>query len=216
MRSVDEFVCDPLLVNDTSFIQLPANLPVPQDDGACAHLVGRPLPDIALVSTSGNHINLRRRQGLSVLYVYPITGRPGVPLPVGWDEIPGARGCTPESCAFRDHHAEIRQRGAEVFGLSTQSTDYQREVRERLHLTFDLLRGRDVALRRPRPAIAGRNEASSHEASWLRGRPGDSGLPSIRPSPDADVPAGRPYPGETGGAARCSFRTQFRGTASCR
>jgi peroxiredoxin len=68
-----------------------------------------------------------------------MTGRPGVPLPPGWDEIPGARGCTPESCSFRDHHAEIRQLGAEVFGLSTQFTDYQREVRARLHLTFDLL-----------------------------------------------------------------------------
>jgi peroxiredoxin len=68
-----------------------------------------------------------------------MTGRPGVPLPARWDEIPGARGCTPESCGFRDHHAEIRRFGAEVFGLSTQSTDYQREVRERLHLPFDLL-----------------------------------------------------------------------------
>ena len=74
-----------------------------------------------------------------MLYAYPLTGRPGVPLPTDWDEIPGARGCTPESCSFRDHHAEIRQLGAEVFGLSTQSTDYQREVRDRLHLTFDLL-----------------------------------------------------------------------------
>jgi peroxiredoxin len=126
-------------VNEAPLTQLPANLPVPEDDGACAHLVGSHLPDLSLVSTSGYHINLRHRQGLTVHYVYPLTGRPGVALPNGWDEIPGARGCTPESCAFRDHHTEIRQLGAEVFGLSTQSTDYQREVRERLHLTFDLL-----------------------------------------------------------------------------
>jgi peroxiredoxin len=126
-------------MNPTSFTELPANLPVPQDDGACAHLPGKRLRDIALVSTSGQHINLRSRAGLSVIYIYPMTGRPGVALPPGWDEIPGARGCTPESCAFRDHHAEIRSLGAEVFGLSSQPTDYQREVHDRLHLTFDLL-----------------------------------------------------------------------------
>ena len=126
-------------MNEAPLTQLPANLPVPEDDGACAHLLGSHLPNLSLVSTSGYHINLRHRQGLTVLYVYPLTARPGVPLPNGWNEIPGAQGCTPESCAFRDHHTEIRQLGAEVFGLSTQSTDYQREVRERLHLTFDLL-----------------------------------------------------------------------------
>lgn len=74
-----------------------------------------------------------------MLYAYPLTSRPGVTLPSGWDEIPGARGCTPQSCAFRDNYTKIRQLGAEVFGLSTQPTDYQREVRKRLHLTFDLL-----------------------------------------------------------------------------
>ena len=126
-------------MNEAPFTQLPANLPVPEDDGACAHLSGQHLPDLFLVSTSGEHINLRQRPGLVVLYAYPLTGRPGVPLPPGWDQIPGARGCTPESCSFRDHHAELRELGAEVFGLSTQSTDYQREVRARLHLSFDLL-----------------------------------------------------------------------------
>jgi peroxiredoxin len=126
-------------MNNVSFTELPAGLPVPQDDGACAHLLGKRLPGLSLASTSGHHINLCRRPGVSVLYTYPLTGRPGVPLPPGWDEIPGARGCTPESCAFRDHHTEIRQLGAEVFGLSTQATDYQREVHERLHLSFDLL-----------------------------------------------------------------------------
>ena len=84
-------------------------------------------------------MDLSALSGLCVIYLYPMTGRPDQQLPEGWDMIPGARGCTPQSCAFRDHHTEIRQLGAEVFGLSTQSTDYQREVRKRLHLTFDLL-----------------------------------------------------------------------------
>ena len=126
-------------MNEGPFTQLPDNLPVPKDDGGASHLIGRPLPDIGLLSTSGATINLHERRGLVVVYAYPLTGRPGVPLPAGWDEIPGARGCTPESCAFRDHQAELRDLGAEVFGLSTQSSDYQREVRERLHLPFDLL-----------------------------------------------------------------------------
>jgi len=126
-------------MNEGPFNQLPANLPVPADDGACAHLPGQRLPDLSLLSTSGHDMNLRQRPGLIVLYAYPMTGRPGVPLPAGWDEIPGARGCTPESCSFRDHHAEIGRLGAEVFGLSTQSTDYQREARERLGLPFHLL-----------------------------------------------------------------------------
>ncbi len=126
-------------MNNVSFTQLPAGLPIPEDDGACAHLLGKHLPHLSLASTSGLPINLSQCPAVSVLYAYPLTGRPGVPLPPGWDEIPGARGCTPESCAFRDHHAEIRQLGAEVFGLSTQATDYQKEVHERLHLSFDLL-----------------------------------------------------------------------------
>jgi len=126
-------------MNEASFSQLPANLPVPKDDGACDHFLARHLPDVSLVSRSGQHVNHRRRPGLTVIYAYPLTGRPGVPLSPGWDDIPGARGCTPESCSFRDLHAEIRQQGAEIFGLSTQSSDHQREVRERPHLSFDLL-----------------------------------------------------------------------------
>lgn len=132
-------------MNEGPFNELPANLPVPKDDGACAHLQGQRLPEMSLLSTSGQYINLRQRAGLIVLYAYPMTGRPGVPLPPGWDDVPGARGCTPESCGFRDHHAEIRQLGAEVFGLSTQSTDYQREVHGRLHLPFDLLSDENFA-----------------------------------------------------------------------
>jgi peroxiredoxin len=111
-------------MNEGPYTQLPTNLPVPVDDGACAHLPGKRLPDIALLATSKQRVNLRR---------------PGVLLPAGWDAIPGARGCTPESCGFRDLHAEMRQLGAEVFGLSTQTSDYQREARDRLHLPFELL-----------------------------------------------------------------------------
>lgn len=123
----------------TSFNDLPSNLPIPENDGACDHLLGKTLPDLSLASTSGKLVNLRQQSGLIVLYAYPLTGRPGVALPLGWNDIPGASGCTPESCSFRDHHAEIRQLGAEIFGLSTQSTDYQKEMRDRLHLTFDIL-----------------------------------------------------------------------------
>src|SRR6266581_368986 len=113
--------------------------PVPVDDGACNHLRGMRIPSVALRSTAGHSVDLAAAHGTTVVYVYPHTGRPDEPTPKEWDLIPGARGCTPESCAFRDHHAELRQLGAEVFGLSTQGTDYQREVRERLHLPFDLL-----------------------------------------------------------------------------
>jgi peroxiredoxin len=132
-------------MTEGNFTQLPANLPVPKDDGACDHLPGSRLPDLALVSTSGDAVNLRTRPGLVVIYAYPLSGRPGTPLPAGWDEIPGARGCTPESCAFRDHHAELRALGAEVFGLSTQPSEYQREFRERNHLPFDLLSDENFA-----------------------------------------------------------------------
>ena len=106
---------------------LPANLPVPEDDGAAAHLPGLRLPNLSLPSTSGGTVLLSRLPSRTVLYVYPMTGRPGVPLPDGWDLIPGARGCTPEACAFRDHHADLRAAGAEVYGLSSQTTEYQQE-----------------------------------------------------------------------------------------
>ena len=122
-----------------NYSELPANLPVPVDDGACAHLPGLRLPSVPLPSTAGRVVDLSAVRGRTVLYCYPLTGRPGVPLPDGWDSIPGARGCTPQACAFRDHHAALRALDAQVFGLSTQDTAYQREVVERLHLPFELL-----------------------------------------------------------------------------
>lgn len=117
----------------------PDNLPVPQDDGACSHLIGRMLPDIELLSTSGYRVNLSVLPGQLVIYCYPKTGKPGVSLPEGWDDIPGARGCTPQSCSFRDHYAQLTALSAEVFGLSTQATDYQKEMVERLQLPFNVL-----------------------------------------------------------------------------
>jgi peroxiredoxin len=119
--------------------QLPADLPVPVDDGACAHLAGVRLPPVPLASTAGRAVDLAALAGRTVVYCYPRTGRPGQEPPPGWNEIPGARGCTPQSCAFRDRYGEIVGLGARVFGLSTQTPDDQREAVERLHLPFELL-----------------------------------------------------------------------------
>jgi len=128
-----------------NFFPLPSNLPVPEDDGAGDHLFGMQLPDMPLWATSGERVNLAKIGGRVVVYIYPRTGQPGVELPQGWDEIPGARGCTPQSCAFRDHYAELQALNASVFGLSTQDSDYQREAAERLHLPFPLLSDVDLA-----------------------------------------------------------------------
>jgi peroxiredoxin len=126
---------------------LPADLPRPLDDGGAAHLEGSMLPDLALAATDGGEVRLARLSGRSVVYAYPRTGRPGQALPEGWDAIPGARGCTPQSCAFRDHFAELREHGvAHLFGLSTQDGAYQREAAERLHLPFPLLSDEGLAL----------------------------------------------------------------------
>jgi len=128
---------------------LPPDLPVPLDDGAARHLAGKTLPDLALPATGGPAVNLAKLAGRSIVYVYPRTGVPGVDAPPGWDDIPGARGCTPQSCGFRDHFAELKALGvAHVFGLSTQDTDYQREVAERLHLPFPILSDAALTLTR--------------------------------------------------------------------
>jgi peroxiredoxin len=119
--------------------ELPKDLPVPLDDGACSHLPGMRLPSLLLMSTAGRTVELAKISGRTVVYCYPRTGRPDQEPPQAWNEIPGARGCTPQSCAFRDHYQELRALGAEVFGLSTQDTNYQREAVERLHLPFSLL-----------------------------------------------------------------------------
>ena len=119
---------------------LPGDLPVPLDDGGADHLSGLSVPDLELQATTGEMVQLSALPGpRTVLYLYPMTGRPGVALPDGWDQIPGARGCTPESCAFRDHHAELRSAGAHVYGLSSQDRDYQAEAVQRLGLPFPIL-----------------------------------------------------------------------------
>src|ERR671928_1273748 len=113
---------------------LPEGLPVPTDDGASDHLPGTSIPNVPLISTAGESVDLAALSGRTVVYCYPLTGRPDRELPQGWDEIPGARGCTPQSCAFRDHHAELHSLGVRVFGLSAQGTEYQREAAGRLRL----------------------------------------------------------------------------------
>jgi peroxiredoxin len=141
----------PLLfaMTQTNLNQLPANLPRPKDDGGARHLKGMALPDLALPSTSGRQVNLSKiASPRIVIYAYPMTGRPDRQLPQGWDDIPGARGCTPETCGFRDHHAELAAAGARVYGLSTQDTAYQQELVARLGLPFSLLSDDALALTR--------------------------------------------------------------------
>jgi peroxiredoxin len=128
---------------------LPPDLPVPLDDGGARHLTGLKLPALSLPGTDGSQIDLSTLAGRSVVYIYPRTGRPGEPPLEGWDQIPGARGCTPQSCGFRDHFAELRRLGvACVYGLSSQSTDDQREAAERLHLPFPVLSDAELKLAR--------------------------------------------------------------------
>jgi len=119
---------------------LPPDIPAPQDDGGARHLIGMTLPDLALPATDGAAVNLSKLKGRTVVYVYPRTGVPGIDPPEGWDQIPGARGCTPQSCSFRDHFGELKRLGvAQLFGLSTQDTAYQKEAATRLHLPFPIL-----------------------------------------------------------------------------
>jgi peroxiredoxin len=139
---------------------IPADLPVPRDDGAARHLAGLKVPALALPATDGTTVDLSALPGRTVVYLYPRTGVPGEPSPDGWDAIPGARGCTPQSCSFRDHHAELSRLGvARVFGLSTQDSAFQREAAERLHLPFAVLSDAGLklahAINLPTFAIAG-------------------------------------------------------------
>ncbi|MDO8185441.1 peroxiredoxin [Conexibacter sp. JD483] len=131
------------------FRRLPAGLPVPVDDGAADHLPGLELPELAFPSTHGETVELAalaRESGTLVLYVYPRTGRPGEELPEGWDETPGARGCTVQNIGFRDHRAQLNVLGAEVVGLSAQSTAFQREFATREHMPYPLLSDPELTL----------------------------------------------------------------------
>ena len=128
-------------------MELPSDLPVPVDDGSAAHLRGMKMPHVTLSSTGGRQIDVGALgPSRTVLYLYPRTGRPDREVPRDWDAIPGARGCTPESCGFRDHFRELKGLGAGVFGVSTQDTEYQREAAERLELPFELLSDVDFRL----------------------------------------------------------------------
>ena len=121
---------------------LPAGLPVPEDDGAAGHLTGLELPALELESSQGT-VNLR---DVDVLYVYPCTGRPGVAMPPGWDETPGARGCTPQSCGFRDAHGELRALGKRVAGLSAQPLEDQLEFAQRNAMPFPVIADPELRL----------------------------------------------------------------------
>jgi peroxiredoxin len=140
---------------------LPPSLPVPDDDGAADHLPGTELPDLSLPSTAGVEVNLREAAAAAtlVLYIYPRTGKPGEPLPPGWDDIPGARGCTPESCAFRDANDGLEKLGARVQGLSAQSLADQHEFARRMELPYSLLSDPELelvlAMRLPTFEVAG-------------------------------------------------------------
>jgi len=127
---------------------LPANLPVPTDDGACDHLLGSTLPSVSLTSTTGSVIDLSTYSGTLVIYFYPMLGRPDGPPLIGWNEIPGARGCTPQTCAFRDSHSELKRLGVEVFGVSGQRLEGQQEAHARLQLPFVLLNDEQLVLAR--------------------------------------------------------------------
>jgi peroxiredoxin len=133
------------MARSDNIYDVPKDLPIPVDDGACDHLEGMRLPSLQLKSTAGRIVDLTTLSGRTILYCYPRTGRPDVDPPQGWNEIPGARGCTPQSCAFRDHFEELKTLDAGVFGLSTQTTEYQREAVERLHLPFELLSDANLA-----------------------------------------------------------------------
>ena len=162
MRTLLIVVKDPL--------QLPDDLPVPKDDGAADHLAGTAVPAVALWATDGASVRLDELEGRTVVFAYPRTGRPGEPSPGGddeWNAIPGACGCTPQACSFRDEHARFAAAQTRVFGLSTQDTAYQQEAAERLHLPYPLLSDERLELAtvlgsRPSRSTASRCSSASH------------------------------------------------------
>jgi len=126
-----------------------STIPAPHDDGATRHLLRARMASVPLHSTGGELVDLSALAGRTIVYAYPRTGKPGIDNPEGWDMIPGARGCTPQTCSFRDHFDELQALGVgHLFGLSTQDTEYQREAAERLHLPFALLSDEPLKLTR--------------------------------------------------------------------
>ncbi len=145
---IDEITCSENdTANERDLNRLPADLPVPQDDGACDHLSGMEVPGLSLRSTNDRTVNLATiSQQPTVLFFYPRTGEPGKPAPANWDLIPGARGCTPQSCSFRDLYSEFKDEGYQVFGVSQQDTEYQKEFVSRNHIPFEILSDIDFKL----------------------------------------------------------------------
>jgi peroxiredoxin len=148
-----------------------SEIPAPVDDGGADHLTGAKLPPVALATTSGGHVTLSTLAGRTVVYTYPRTGQPGsIGLVPHWDQIPGARGCTPQACAFREHYAELAAYGVRhLFGLSTQSSVYQREARDRLHLPFDLISDHGLTLTRALdlPTLVVADETLIQRMAWV-------------------------------------------------
>jgi peroxiredoxin len=147
-------------MSEPDWMQLPDDLPIPTDDGACDHLVGLALPSLSLVATTGGSVNLSTISGCVVVFAYPRTGRPNEsPLVPDWDLIPGARGCTPQTCGFRDRHSEFQALHCRVYGLSTQAPEFQQEMVARLHVPFPVLSDEKLelthALRLPTFTAAG-------------------------------------------------------------
>ena len=137
------------MARSDNVLELPDHLPVPQDDGACAHLEGSRVPAVPLRATHGETVYLSRLTGTSVVYIYPRTGRPDQELPTGWNDIPGARGCTPQSCGYRDRYVELQKLGVcAVYGLSSQDSAYQQEAVARLNLPFEILSDEKLAFAR--------------------------------------------------------------------
>jgi peroxiredoxin len=148
-------------------------IPAPQDDGATKHLKGMKLPSVPLPATDGGSVDLAALPGRVVVYAYPRTGQPDVENPDGWDMIPGARGCTPQSCSFRDHFAELKGLGVDqLFGLSTQDSGYQSEAAKRLRLPFPILSDEagalTEALNLPYPVFPP-DQSASDVIAWLSG-----------------------------------------------
>jgi peroxiredoxin len=172
---------------------LPPNLPIPANDGSCDHLAGSSWPSVLLRSTRGTYVSLAAvRAAWLVVYCYPRTGLPDKDPPGGlaaWDSIPGARGCTPQACSYRDHHAELVQHGAHVFGVSTQDTEYQRDVVDRLHLPFELLSDSELELARalqlPTFSVAGKTLIKRLTLVGREGRIKKCFYPVFPPNADA-------------------------------
>lgn len=206
-----------------SSAQLPDDLPVPVDDGAAAHLLGSRAPALRLTATNGPAVRIDQLRGRTVLFVYPRTASPGQPLPIGWDAIPGARGCTPQACAIRDSYPDFAALNVRVLGLSSQSAADQRETARRLHLPYPLLSDSDLALARawdlPTFSVDGLTlirritifmmhgvvdgliypvfplDRSAEDAlAWLRGRPGPFAVSRGRIIPRRGLPHPIPPP----------------------